>query len=94
MSTATGTVYVVVHTKWLSGDVGGSLLLDTGEVLFDHLSSGVEWLTRDLTCGFADRRGELERRYPNGYKVVVICGDDDIPADVVARNAEWQEATT
>lgn len=89
---ARGTVYVVIDCQFGSGDVGGSLLLDTGEVKWGHLSSGLGWLQRDLTVGFTDRRVELERLYPNGYDVVVVDGDGQIPDDVIARNKAWAEA--
>lgn len=84
-----GRVYVVVEGEWASGDVGGCLLLDTGEVPWSHMSSSKTWLTRDLTIGFADRRAELERRYPDGYETVLIDTDGVIPDDVKARNAAW-----
>jgi len=86
------TVYVVIESEWKSGDVGGCLLLDTGEVKWSHMSSSRGWLQRDLTVGFTDRRTELERLYPNGYEVVVVDGDGQIPDDVIARNKAWGEA--
>lgn len=70
-----GTVYVVVTAQWNS-DIAGCLLLDSGEVKWEHMSSGQGWLVRDLTSGFADRRAELERIYPNGYDVVLVGRDD------------------
>lgn len=87
-----GTVYVCPQSTWGSGDVAGCLLLDTGEVPWSHMSSSMGWLTRDLTSGFTDRREELERRYPDGYEVIVAEADGDIPAEVLARNKAWFEA--
>lgn len=89
---ARGTVYVIVQSEWKSGDVGGSLLLDTGEVPWGHMSSSRGWLQRDLTNGFGDRRARLEALYPNGYDVVLVDADDELPADVLARNKAWGEA--
>lgn len=84
------SVYVVVQGQFGQfGGLGGCLLLDTGEVLWDHISSDLTWLTHDLTSGFSDRRIELEHRYPDGYEVVVAVQKGDVPDDVLARNAEW-----
>lgn len=84
-----GTVYVIVETEWESGDTGGCLLADTGAVLWGHLSSNLDWLKRDLTSGFSDRREKLEHLYPNGYEVIVARRDEDIPNDVIERNVLW-----
>lgn len=66
--------------------------MESGEVLWDHISSGKEWLIRDLTNGFADRREALEQRFPDGYDVIYADADGIIPADVLARNQAWAEA--
>jgi len=81
-----GTVYVVPEYQMSSGDVGGCLLRDNGEVPWSHMSSSVSWLQRDLTNGFADRREQLNAWYPNGYDVVVVTEGVEIPADVLERN--------
>jgi hypothetical protein len=83
------TVYVVPHAQWSTGDISGCLLLESGEVLWSHISSSMGWLQRDLTSGFGDRREELERRYPDGYNVVVAEKEGDVPAEVQERNKAW-----
>jgi hypothetical protein len=85
----TPAIYVVEQAKFSSGDVSGCLLLDTGEVLWGHLSSGRGWLERDLTNGFTDRRERLGALYPGGYRVVYVDADGIIPPEVMARNAAW-----
>lgn len=82
------TVYVCV-TGSNGHDVAGTLLLDSGEAPWGHMSSSREWLRLDLTENFG-RREELERRYPDGYEVQVLDIEDEIPADVMARHQEWR----
>lgn len=90
MSAATKpTVYVIPEGKWSTGDVSGCLLLPTGEVIAQHISSSEAWLVRDLTTSFADRRTDLEQRYPDGYEIVVVHAAADIPDDVKAANEAW-----
>lgn len=88
------TVYVVVTGRWEGGDVSGALVLPTGEAPFGHTSSSLDWLRRDLTSGFRDRREDLEHRFPDGYDVVVIDKDDELPADVAEANKRWYGAGT
>ena len=88
----TPTVYVVVQSSWGGSDLGGCLLLATGEVLWSHISSSPWWLQRDLTNGFTDRRERLEALYPDGYDVVYVDGEGVIPEDVLAANAAWKAA--
>lgn len=85
------TVYVVVQSSW-GGNLGGCLLLTTGEVLWNHISSCPEWLQIDLTNGFKDRRERLETLYPDGYDVVYVDGEGVIPEEVMAANAAWKAA--
>lgn len=89
MSEGRGTVYVIPQTTWASGDIGGCLLHEEGDVTNSHLSSSLRFLVGDLTITFKDRREALEARYPHGYDVVV-CGEGvDIPQDVLDANKEW-----
>lgn len=85
-------VYIVVHTKWSGGDVSGTLLLGTGVGKWGHLSSSIDWLVRDLTIQFGDRREELAELYPNGYQIVVADREGVIPDEVMERNRIWGEA--
>lgn len=87
-----GTVYVVLAAEWKSGDVSGTLLLDTGEPMWGHLSSSRGWLWRDLTQSFNDRRRTLAERYPNGYKVLFVDVNDQLPQEVLDANKAWAEA--
>lgn len=87
-----GTVYVIVGAKWQGGDVAGSLLLDTGEPMWGHMSSSEGWLWRDLTQSFNDRRQQLAQRYPDGYSVVWCISDNHIPAEVLEANKAWHDA--
>jgi hypothetical protein len=83
-------VYVAVTmrssqpTEWGPGDVAGVLLLESGEPLWSHYSSSLGFLRGDLTTTFADRRLELERRFPDGYDVVILDLDDEPPAELLA----------
>lgn len=81
-------VYVVVQSRW-GDDYGGCLLLESGEILWEHVSSSVAWLERDLTDGFRDRREQLAARFPDGYVVVVADADGIVPAAVIAANRAW-----
>jgi len=87
------TVYVVIQGEWSTGDVAGALLTEGGEALWGHMSSSVGWLQRDLTNGFSDRRDELDRRYPGGYRVVVSEGWDKVPGPVQHAHKAWAEAS-
>lgn len=85
-------VYVAVNTRYGSGDVTGSLVLEDGEGLWGHFSSHTEWLIRDLTIQFPDRREELLRRFPDGYQIVLADRVGIIPDEVWAANQAWGEA--
>lgn len=79
-------VYVIVESGWKGGDRAGNLMLSDGTVLWGHCSSTLDWLKRDLTIGFSDRRDALTVRYPDGFDVVVVdlvAGDE--PPDEIAQ---------
>lgn len=79
-------VYAVPQASWKTGDISGSLLLDNGEVPWSHISSGEHWLLNDLTTSFRDRAERLLELYPDGYDVVWVDGDGQIPDEVLTRN--------
>lgn len=64
-------VYVAPFGRWGSEDIAGGLVTETGEVLWEHISSNTDWLRHDLT-ETARRRADLEARYPDGYEVVEV----------------------
>ena len=74
------TVYVVETSRWGTDICGVSVTAD--RVWFSHVSSSPSYLRRDTTDGWPDRRLELEAAYPDGYKVVYVTGDDELPAEI------------
>jgi len=74
------------------GDRPGCLVDGTtGEVIYQHFSSSKCWALQDVTTSFG-RKYELERRYPEGYRVVELDSWNDAPEDVRQRNDEWARA--
>lgn len=85
------TIYVVPTGRWISGDFSG-LSVTADRVWFQHVSSSLGYLRRDTTDGFSDRRVQLEEAYPNGYKVVLVLPDEDLPAEIAHHFTENADA--
>ena len=87
------TLYlVVVGGPDVFGNLDGVACVPD-EVLWRHTSSNMDWLRRDLTTQWSDRRLELQNRFPNGYEVVELDGRVAMPSEVAALFARPVDGT-
>lgn len=73
-------LYIVEHFRAPSGDVSGSLMTASGEVIHGHMSSSPEWLRADLTHNFG-RAKSLAERFGDFGLVYVGLGDE-LPGEI------------
>lgn len=78
------------EVKRYGGEVGGILMHADGEVGWEHLSSGIDWLVGDLTGdGNPDRRARLVKRYGAELDVAVVEDWAAAPEWLRERNSTW-----
>lgn len=69
-------VYVLVNGTWCDGTVSGSLMLDTGELLWtEERADDVDALKVALTFDSGPRLAHLIGLYPDGFRIEVVEGD-------------------
>lgn len=84
------TLYVVPHTKWPSGDIAGALV-SPDKIWWDHMSSNLDWLVRDLTTSFTERREQLAATYPDGVNLVIVGFEDGTIPPEIAHHFRHEE---
>lgn len=78
---------IVIGRFGIGGDLSGVLMASTGEVLYQHVSSSIEWLVNDLSRNFG-REALLDERYPQGWTVAVY-NEKDPPAELMAAHEKF-----
>ena len=77
---------VYLFSNAQSGDGPAYSMAEDGTVLGSHWCSHRGYMLHDLHDR-PDRKATIEAHYPDGYRLVVLLGEGEVPpADVLARN--------
>lgn len=85
------TVYVIVNGTFSDGTISGTVLLASGELLWEATADDLDNLKTALVFDDPVRLGHLIGLYPGGFRVEVIEGE--LPAWLAEANREFVEAT-
>lgn len=85
------TVYVIVNGTFSDGTISGTVLLASGELLWEATADDLDNLKTALVFDDPVRLGHLIGLYPGGFRVEVIEGE--LPAWLAEANREFVEAS-